>query len=212
MNTKLIAGFMIGAASLIATPVFAQQDHHGGPGGHAAMGGAPRGGAPGGGGRAFGGGAPQTHANFGGGAPQAHANFAGPRVAQAPAQGNVQTNFARGGGNQVAFNRGGGRYHRGGGWGGPAAGFAAGVAVGSAFGGPYYNNYYDNGDPYAYNGYYDNGDNSYAYYDGPVDDGTTVYDSSGAPADVNYCIQTFRSYDVRTQTYLGFDGLRHSCP
>ena len=26
------------------------------------------------------------------------------------------------------------------------------------------------------------------------------------------CIRRFKSYDVRTRTYLGYDGLRHPCP
>lgn len=30
--------------------------------------------------------------------------------------------------------------------------------------------------------------------------------------DVAYCLQRFRSYDVASGTYLGFDGLRHRCP
>lgn len=29
---------------------------------------------------------------------------------------------------------------------------------------------------------------------------------------VAYCQQRFRSYDVRTGTYLGYDGRRHACP
>lgn len=29
---------------------------------------------------------------------------------------------------------------------------------------------------------------------------------------VAYCMQRFRSYDPRTGTYLGYDGLRHPCP
>ncbi len=29
---------------------------------------------------------------------------------------------------------------------------------------------------------------------------------------VSYCSQRFRSYDPRSGTYLGYDGLRHSCP
>jgi hypothetical protein len=33
------------------------------------------------------------------------------------------------------------------------------------------------------------------------------YDSA-----VQYCIDTFRSYDLRTRSYLGHDGYRHSCP
>jgi hypothetical protein len=30
--------------------------------------------------------------------------------------------------------------------------------------------------------------------------------------DVAYCKRRFRSYDVRSQTYLGSDGVRHPCP
>jgi len=29
---------------------------------------------------------------------------------------------------------------------------------------------------------------------------------------IAYCMQRFRSYDPASQTYLGFDGLRHPCP
>ena len=29
---------------------------------------------------------------------------------------------------------------------------------------------------------------------------------------VGYCAQRFRSYDPNSMTYLGYDGLRHSCP
>lgn len=29
---------------------------------------------------------------------------------------------------------------------------------------------------------------------------------------VAYCMQRFRSYDPRSGTYLGYDGLRHPCP
>jgi hypothetical protein len=29
--------------------------------------------------------------------------------------------------------------------------------------------------------------------------------------DVGYCMRRFRSYDPRSSTYLGFDGLRHPC-
>jgi hypothetical protein len=30
--------------------------------------------------------------------------------------------------------------------------------------------------------------------------------------DVGYCMQTYRSYDPRSGTYLGNDGFRHPCP
>jgi hypothetical protein len=29
---------------------------------------------------------------------------------------------------------------------------------------------------------------------------------------IEYCIRRFRSYDLRTMTFLGFDGRRHPCP
>lgn len=29
---------------------------------------------------------------------------------------------------------------------------------------------------------------------------------------VEWCLQRYKSYDVYTRTYLGFDGLRHGCP
>jgi BA14K-like protein len=49
------------------------------------------------------------------------------------------------------------------------------------------------------------------YYE--YEDDTVVV--APAPADddaVAYCMQTYRSYDRRSGTYLGFDGLRHPCP
>lgn len=30
--------------------------------------------------------------------------------------------------------------------------------------------------------------------------------------DITWCQQRYRSYDVYTRTYLGYDGLRHACP
>jgi hypothetical protein len=90
-------------------------------------------------------------------------------------------------------------YHHGGGWGWGWGGFAAGAATGAIIGGmlsaPYYR-----GDPYYYGGgpYYYPG-NDYAY--------------EAAPGDaVAYCIRRFRSYDLRSGTYLGNDGYRHPCP
>jgi hypothetical protein len=64
----------------------------------------------------------------------------------------------------------------------PGVGFATGLAIGGAFAAPYY---YDA--PY--------------YYNEPV--------NSDAVA---YCIRRFKSYDVASGTYLGFDGRRHPCP
>lgn len=102
------------------------------------------------------------------------------------------------GGGGGRWSGGGGRWHGGhhhrGGWWGPGIGFGAGYAIGSAYGSyPYYNNYY-----------YD--DDSYAYSPGYVEsDGVSA-------ADVAYCQQRFKSYNVRTGTYLGYDGQRHPCP
>ena len=48
---------------------------------------------------------------------------------------------------------------------------------------------------------------SSAYYGGGYYD-AYAYDDSG----VEYCIQRFRSYDLASRTYLGYDGYRHSCP
>jgi hypothetical protein len=36
--------------------------------------------------------------------------------------------------------------------------------------------------------------------------------SYGYSGDVGYCMRRFRSYDPRSGTYLGSDGLRHPCP
>jgi BA14K-like protein len=40
-----------------------------------------------------------------------------------------------------------------------------------------------------------------------------VVAAPGEPViDVAYCQRRFRSYDVRSQTYMGSDGVRHPCP
>ena len=38
------------------------------------------------------------------------------------------------------------------------------------------------------------------------------YSPDQGGGDVGYCMRRFRSYDPRSGTYLGFDGLRHRCP
>jgi hypothetical protein len=92
---------------------------------------------------------------------------------------------------------GGGHWgHWGGGWGGFGLGLAAGSLLGGAFG---YSSwpYYGYGSPdygYSYYGY-----PSYSY-------------GYGEPRDEAYCIRHFRSYDPATETYLGYDGVRHHCP
>jgi hypothetical protein len=53
------------------------------------------------------------------------------------------------------------------------------------------------------------------YYDAPAyayDDDAYVDEPAAVGGDVDYCIRRFKSYDVRSGTYLGFDGQRHACP
>jgi hypothetical protein len=99
---------------------------------------------------------------------------------------------------------GGPRYSGGGNWQGRHGhrpyrgygGFGTGLVIGGALGSSY--GYY--GAPYGY-GYYDDG-----YYDEPV---VAVAPDGDA---IEYCRRRFKSYDVRSGTYLGYDGLRHACP
>jgi hypothetical protein len=112
------------------------------------------------------------------------------------------------GGNFVG--RGGGRFAQGGFRGGDhgrrgfgrGVGFAAGLAAGSALGYGYDGYGYYGGDDYAYMSNYDDGSSGY--------DGDPGYVVSGA--DPSYCAQRYQSYDPASGTYLGYDGLRHSCP
>ncbi|MBN8921113.1 MAG: BA14K family protein, partial [Rhizobiales bacterium] len=76
----------------------------------------------------------------------------------------------------------GGRRHYRGGYWGPGPGAAFGLAAGAMIG------------------------SAIAAQNAPV------YAAPGYDAAIQSCINRFRSYDVRTQTYLGYDGLRHSCP
>jgi hypothetical protein len=72
-------------------------------------------------------------------------------------------------------------------------GLATGAIIGGALAQP--RTYYEPG----YSTYYEPG------YTGTV-----------APAygggDVEYCMRRYRSYDPRSGTFLGYDGLRHPCP
>ena len=66
---------------------------------------------------------------------------------------------------------------------------------------------YSSGPGYSYGpGYYAPG-----YYDDQYYDGAVAVAPAGDDA-VAYCMQTYRSYDVRSGTYLGNDGFRHPCP
>ncbi|GAA3853972.1 hypothetical protein GCM10022626_26660 [[Pseudomonas] carboxydohydrogena] len=83
-----------------------------------------------------------------------------------------------------------GYYRRGGyGWGGVGAGLAAGALIGGAIAASQAPYYYGPGP-----GYYAPAP---AYVEG---------DS------VSYCMQRYKSYDPRSGTFLGYDGLRHPCP
>jgi hypothetical protein len=86
-------------------------------------------------------------------------------------------------------------HHRG--FTGASVGFGAGVTVGPA---PYYA--YDE-PSYAY------GEPSYTYSEPAY----TYTERSYVDNDMDaYCAARFRTYDPVTHTYMGYDGLRHSCP
>ena len=94
-------------------------------------------------------------------------------------------------GDQLAAEPVAHRFFRGGHGGvgvGIGAGIIGGLILGQALGDGYY--------------YGDNYDYGYGY-------GTGYYDGGGSVA---YCERRFRSYDPASGTYMGFDGLRHSCP
>jgi hypothetical protein len=142
----------------------------------------------GGGGVVGGGGGPRM--GGGGGGPHFHGGGGGPR-------------FNGGGGPRFGGGYGGG-WHRGGGGGGFVPGLIAGGIIGGALAAPggYYGNSY---------GYYGSGYGP--YYGGPYDDGGEVVEVAPSGGDdVAYCMQTYKSYNPRTGTYLGYDGLRHACP
>lgn len=125
---------------------------------------------------------------------------------------------------QSGIGTGSHRYWNGRRWIGPGIGFAAGVAAGAALGSPYYDGgYYGDGyyaDNYDSNSYYGNGyygggypngsyGDSYAY-----DTGSDVSSGDGQPTGGDtaaYCQQRYRSYDLSSGTYLGYDGMRHPC-
>ncbi|HLH87023.1 MAG TPA: BA14K family protein [Xanthobacteraceae bacterium] len=120
--------------------------------------------------------------------------------------------------------RWGGHWGHGGCWGcGVGAGFVAGAIIGGALAAPYYYGpgygyygvpYYYGGGPYYYGAgpYYPAPAPVYgpapgygpapAYYEGPAPGGDAAA----------YCARRFHSYDPRTGTYLGTDGVRHPCP
>jgi hypothetical protein len=136
-------------------------------------------------GRFVGGGAPAGRFGASGGAPMPSAHGA---VGVQP---------------QAHVNGGGGAWH-GGGYGhghrhGGGGGFIPGAVAGGIIGGIIASDGYGY---YGAPGYYDD-----QYYD---DAGAAPpFDGDDATA---YCMQTYRSYDPRSGTYLGYDGVRHPCP
>ena len=77
----------------------------------------------------------------------------------------------------------------------------------------YYNNgYYNNG--YGYGPGYYGGGPTYApgYYDDQYSDDGAVAAVPAGGDDAAYCMQTYKSYDPQSGTYLGYDGQRHPCP
>jgi hypothetical protein len=90
---------------------------------------------------------------------------------------------------------------RGWGW-GFGAGLLGGAIIGGALAAPYYY-----GAPYYYPpAYYAPG-----YYPAPAYGyGAPGYGPPGG--DPGYCARRYRSYDPASGTFLGNDGVRHSCP
>lgn len=179
----------------LATPTASYAQLGSKAGGAAAVGG---GGGGGGGGGFRGGGGGGGAAMGGGGFRSGGAAIGGGGRGLAGSPG-VGTKFGSGprfsgGGPRPGFH--GPRHYprRGYGYGGFGTGLVIGGALGSSYG------YY--GNPYGY-GYYDDG---YYYDEEPV-----VAVAPGGDA-VEYCKRRFKSYDVRSGTYLGYDGLRHACP
>ena len=142
-----------------------------------------------GGGARAGGGGGGARFGGGGGAP-------GPRFSGGGGGGGPR--FSGGGGGGPRYG-GGGYYHGGGG-----GGFIPGAVAGAVIGGAIASQGYYGGPGYYAPGYYDNG-----YDDGGA---VAVAPAPGGDDAVAYCMQTYRSYDPQSGTYLGNDGYRHPCP
>jgi BA14K-like protein len=127
----------------------------------------------------------------GGGGPPAHFSGGG--------GGGPPAHFSGGGGGGGNWQ---GRGYRRPGGGGFIPGAIAGAVIGGAITSAPYGYY---GGP----GYYAPGYDDDGYYDqGPV----VVAPAPEGDDAVAWCMQTYRSYDPRSGTYLGFDGYRHPCP
>ena len=187
INLKVLSAVAIMA---LVVPMVVPSESFAAPPGKGGSPGARSGGAPRGGGSPgprFSGGGPRFN---GGGSP-------GPRFAGNPGGGGG--NWHNNGGGNWQGN-GGGNWHRHG------NGFIPGAVAGAVIGGAVASSY----------GYYDPGyaDPGYAGDPGYYDDGSGVVAVApqGGDDSVAYCIQTYRSYDPQSGTYLGYDGLRHPCP
>jgi hypothetical protein len=90
---------------------------------------------------------------------------------------------------------------------GVGAGVAAGLAAGAIIGGAMQQDqgYYP-AEPYPAEAYPVYSDQV------PSDEDAGPQVAAGDADSVAYCQQTYRSYDPTSGTYLGYDGLRHSCP
>jgi len=66
--------------------------------------------------------------------------------------------------------------------------------------------------PYYYGGYSPYYYTGYAPYYGAPYYGGGYYDDGYAGGGVEYCMQRYRTYDPRSGTFMGNDGLRHPCP
>jgi hypothetical protein len=118
--------------------------------------------------------------------------------------------FNGGGGGGYRGGYGGGRGGYGGGYGGGyhrhgGGGFIPGAVAGAVIGGAIASQSYGYAPGYYAPGYYDD---QYSDDDGVV----AVAPAPVGGDDVAYCMQTYRSYDPRSGTYLGYDGYRHPCP
>jgi hypothetical protein len=101
-----------------------------------------------------------------------------------------------GGGGGYRGGYDGRRHHDGGG------GFIPGAVAGALVGGAI-----------ASQGYYGPGYYAPGYYDDQYDDSVVAVAPAPTGDDgVAYCMQTYRSYDPQSGTYLGNDGYRHPCP
>jgi hypothetical protein len=128
----------------------------------------------------------------------------GVRAGGAPA-----ARFSGGGAPGARFGGGGGpgpRFNGGRGYGYGGGSVVPGVVAGAVIGGAIASQGYGYGGPGYYAPGYYGGDQ---YYD---DGGGVAVAPAGGDDAVAYCMQTYRSYDPASGTYMGNDGYRHPCP